>query len=1276
MNTQTQPNSSFAPLVNKPTNNNNLNSFQPPSTSIAEESRCPPPTARNTNDERQTIDPPEHPADKFGKTITVSQNISWNSSSSPRSSPLPTASTSVDLSPVVHFSPSRSGAFLPYRQAIEEKRHQPILCGFIQQPKLGEEEAVQVAEQSVIEYEEINNSSENNRVRTSSEETEDEIQAANSKMLEEEESLENGRVSMKISESNSKDTASLNNDSQGMMRKNKPFVPPPIATTHKRTLSSVKATDETPKHINVSGGNKGGSFHYPKRTKLTEEGGYNFPPDLSEMNTRNRRSYSLETLEDQNQQQQRQDQPTITQGASWESLGHGRESFSGGASLLNGLGASYEGGSLDNGQGPSWNKYIDQPGLSYGGLDATHSLSWEVPAGTLSTIGSTLSFGQGAQAAAGNPMLSPNKTKYATKKDDMVMEDDFPPIPSVGSLPMKKRGHSLPSPRQEATATLFQPPRPSAREESRDDRTIEVRDGGVSMEGRESSERDGHPTMPPLNYYGNYYGNQNGRDQPPGYYSQQGYEPTYGGPQGHMPWGNRHPQYDGVAANSQSFEERSFSLDEDPGQSLLYRPSFSWERGLEESTSQSPLPPLPSVGSVAPKPKGNLIPLPNQQDIMKTLAMRSEIRTIGNPADPNIDLMLLLAMPTDQDCLNETLCILRNNIEVFTATEEDAKVPAPGRKKPVLVGQVGLRCVYCRCQDSKDRTKRHTCFPTSMKRIYRSIMDMKLDHFKDCPHVPAGLKARMEELDGGKQKRGNSTIVSYVVNTAKMLGIMDRTGGIHIDLRRVGRPITPPLPPPQPKSGIVPQQVKSIVLPDVAEKDKFFGKVALGLAEDTKYLSKLRCFLRSNICVFTASVGDINVRSPTTPGVKVGQVGVGCIHCLSLPPNQRTNRSVCFPNNISRMYQSVADIQRFHLADCKMMPPDVRAEFVKLQSESDKGSRGLSTRKYWDDSAKALGLADSSGGIYFCKDPSLPPFPLPSQYSDITSGADSNAQVVLNNNVNYDESTLLVTDEDKGTCAQFLYLTIKQLKPCKFTEADRNKRRSKPIGTIGVECRHCSGRAEGRKFFWNSISAAESNFVSVHTHFMKCKFVPEDLKAEIARTKELRRAETTALKPGSQKQMFTRVWARLHGLPVPPPPSPGWKAKRNLSTKKPIHNPSDILSNSITLKVPTKKGGKDKKLKVVKKTEKAKYPVKKKVAKALQPPGVIHQPSNEDPSLPQLPQDSDEIRLTLSSMPSIDDSIIQSTLANSSSIELHTGPSSESVGKVAANMGEINICGV
>jgi hypothetical protein len=547
----------------------------------------------------------------------------------------------------------------------------------------------------------------------------------------------------------------------------------------------------------------------------------------------------------------------------------------------------------------------------------------------------------------------------------------------------------------------------------------------------------------------------------------------------------------------------------------------------------------------------------------------------GSTGMRTADGILLLSLPEDRISLSETLCIVRENVEVFIATEADVKAPAPGRKRPVVEGQVGLRCIHCRAAvHQSEKVKRAVCFPSSIKRIYRTVIDMKLDHFKACRFVPIELKLKLEELRA-TNARSTGTTMQYFVQAAKRMGMIDGGHGIRFEKPvtvgtkddtkgRIVKSEDETQRPPNTSSIIRQPSAKSgsqqSVQPGVsftlsldlsisgdsnnkskeynsgkddssddskkkASSPKFYvGKTMLSVPEDKSALSPLRCFLRENVCAFSATSEDIAVRTPTTFSVVLGQVGIGCIHCLSLPARERSNRAVCFPFSIGRIYQSVADIQRFHFGECKMVPPHVRAKFLELQSASSKGSKGLATRQYWVSSAKRLGLVDSDCGIRFARDPSIP--------IEKAKSLDILAQVAS------DVTTAaqpLVLPEDKPLIAGFLYVVMKQLQPCRFTEADRNKRRLKDVGCIGVECRHCAGQVDGRKFFWSSVNAVESNFVSVHTHMMECKNIPNELKDKLAHLKTLRKEQTTRLKSGSQKAFFSRVWKRLHseGTKVP-----------------------------------------------------------------------------------------------------------------------------------------------
>eukprot|EP00536_Pseudo-nitzschia_multiseries_P002303 jgi/Psemu1/322497/estExt_fgenesh1_pg.C_300052 len=562
---------------------------------------------------------------------------------------------------------------------------------------------------------------------------------------------------------------------------------------------------------------------------------------------------------------------------------------------------------------------------------------------------------------------------------------------------------------------------------------------------------------------------------------------------------------------------------------------------------------------------------------------RDRMDNEGRGMDKNGPIKLL-ALPEDRISLSETLCIVRElpnspvfislqNVEVFTATIEDVEAPAPGRKHAVTVGQVGLRCIHCRhTTRSSERVKRAVCYPSSIKRIYRTVIDMKLDHFLHCKFVPQNLKDTLQALKANNT-RSTGTTMQYFIRAATSLGMVDGPSGVRIADTNVPQApvsLTSPLPGGKKKAattssssskgkdhgstkadsskqkssgepselssttgemirinrtnsvsseGTAAQQASAATDGDTPS-ELFTGKVALSVPEDKTSLSPLRCFLREQVCAFSATEEDIAVRTPTTFAVSVGQVGIGCIHCLGQPAKLRLNRAVCFPFSITRIYQSVADIQRFHLGECKMVPKDVREKFLKLQSQSSKGSKGLATRQYWVTSAKKIGLVDTSKGIRFYRDPSVP--------ENKAVSLDILAQVASHVTT---ANKPLVLPEDKPHIAEFLYVVMGQLQPCRFTEADRNKRRLKDVGCIGVECKHCAGQVDGRKFFWSSVNAVESNFVSVHTHMMECRAVPKDIKDNLAGLKKLRKEQTAALKTGSQKSFFARVWKRLHEEP-------------------------------------------------------------------------------------------------------------------------------------------------
>jgi hypothetical protein len=167
-------------------------------------------------------------------------------------------------------------------------------------------------------------------------------------------------------------------------------------------------------------------------------------------------------------------------------------------------------------------------------------------------------------------------------------------------------------------------------------------------------------------------------------------------------------------------------------------------------------------------------------------------------------LTLLAQQDQDSNFLNPLHVFIRNQIEVFTATTTELAQPAPGRKQPIQLNQVGLRCIHCRHLPNQKRVKRATCYPTSVGRVYHSISDMKFDHFSNCKELPKEARKTFESLktDGkrgsGHSKKDNkkspktsrkghsSSTAQYYQDSASRMGMVDGPGGIIYMMSSIG----------------------------------------------------------------------------------------------------------------------------------------------------------------------------------------------------------------------------------------------------------------------------------------------------------------------------------------------------------------------------------------------------------------------------------------------------------------------------------------------------------
>ena len=143
----------------------------------------------------------------------------------------------------------------------------------------------------------------------------------------------------------------------------------------------------------------------------------------------------------------------------------------------------------------------------------------------------------------------------------------------------------------------------------------------------------------------------------------------------------------------------------------------------------------------------------------------------------------------------------------------------------------------------------------------------------------------------------------------------------------------------------------------------------------------------------------------------------------------------------------------------------------------------------------------------------------------------------------------LVLDEDKALLTDYFFHLIRQLKLCRFSEADRKtrggKRENIAVGYGGLQCIHCSEAPTARKFFWSNVDRLANSFAEIPGHILKCRRCPNELKSALAELKRKHPEQMARLARGSQKVFFRRMWRRLH-----PEDSVGKGPTKSLATPK------------------------------------------------------------------------------------------------------------------------------
>lgn len=133
-----------------------------------------------------------------------------------------------------------------------------------------------------------------------------------------------------------------------------------------------------------------------------------------------------------------------------------------------------------------------------------------------------------------------------------------------------------------------------------------------------------------------------------------------------------------------------------------------------------------------------------------------------------------LSLPSDAENLSKSLCILRDQIEVFAATSDD--VAARKRFSPKL-GAVGLRCRHCYHLPLSSRAKGSVSYPKSISLIHQTIRNFHRFHFYQCEFIPKADKEAMKAIGKNKRPSKKGSDIYWIQSSKEQLGMVDENDG-------------------------------------------------------------------------------------------------------------------------------------------------------------------------------------------------------------------------------------------------------------------------------------------------------------------------------------------------------------------------------------------------------------------------------------------------------------------------------------------------------------------
>lgn len=141
--------------------------------------------------------------------------------------------------------------------------------------------------------------------------------------------------------------------------------------------------------------------------------------------------------------------------------------------------------------------------------------------------------------------------------------------------------------------------------------------------------------------------------------------------------------------------------------------------------------------------------------------------------------------------------------------------------------------------------------------------------------------------------------------------------------------------------------------------------ILLATDADSSNLSPYQCLARQQIELFETVEEDVLAKAQgRNIPIRIGQVGIRCRHCSSLPRSRRAEGgAVFYSKTINGIYQVSLNMSRLHfLSNCTMIPDNVKKSLAELKVLPRRLNKG---RQFWNDSLVAQGVIEEDDFLRF-----------------------------------------------------------------------------------------------------------------------------------------------------------------------------------------------------------------------------------------------------------------------------------------------------------------------